>query len=164
KLCFKIIHSSTLLLPHWKALLQAEGLPEKVLPHDVLTHWNSMFDMLLAVLHHQVVLKKFTADVDNDLHEFELSREEWKAVLKDATLYFSCSGTPNLATVILAMDMINKVLAMAAVNDMEFSAPIWSSLLVAKQTLNRYYCLTDDSDLYRIAMILHPVHKTQYFE
>ncbi len=36
--------------------------------------------MLLAVLHHQVALKKFTADVDNDLREFELSREEWKAV------------------------------------------------------------------------------------
>ncbi len=50
------------------------------------------------------------------------------------------------------MDMIDKVLATAAVNDMEFSAPIRSSLLVAKQTLNRYYHLTDDSDLYHIAM------------
>ncbi|KAK0438183.1 uncharacterized protein EV420DRAFT_1220136, partial [Desarmillaria tabescens] len=108
-----------------------------------------------------------------DLHAFELSRDEWKAVqdlcdvlkvLKDATLYFSRSGIPSLATVIPAMDVIDKVFATAAVNDTKFSAPIRASLLVAKQTLNQYYHLTDDSDLYRIAMILHPVHKLVYFE
>ncbi len=73
-------------------------------------------------------------------------------VLKDATLYFSCTGTPTLTTMIPAMDMIDKVFTTAAVNNTEFSAPIWSSLLVAKKTLNQYYQLTDNSDVYRIAM------------
>lgn len=50
------------------------------------------------------------------------------------------------------MDMIDKVFAMAAVNDTQFSVPIRTSLLIAKKTLNRYYQLTDDSELYRIAM------------
>lgn len=45
-------------------------------------------------------------------------------VLKDATLYFSCLGTPSLATVILAMDIIDKVFATAAVKNTEFSASI----------------------------------------
>ncbi len=39
-----------------------------------------MYDMLHMVLHYQVAVKKFSADVDNDLRAFELSREEWKAV------------------------------------------------------------------------------------
>ncbi|KAK0218423.1 hypothetical protein EDD85DRAFT_780972 [Armillaria nabsnona] len=67
KLCFKIIHSSTLLLPQWKASLKSEGMPEKILPCDVSTRWNSTFDMLHMVLHYQVAVKKFSADVDNDL-------------------------------------------------------------------------------------------------
>ncbi len=171
------MHSSTLLLPWWKDLLKAELMPEKVLLHDILTWWNSMFDMLQMVIHYQVAMKKFTADVDNDLWEFKLSWEEWKAardlcdvlkitiiftsscfflshhhhpslfqVLKDAMLYFLCAGTSSLATVIPAMDMIDKVFATAAVNNTEFLAPIRSSLLVAKKTLNQYYQLTDDSD------------------
>ncbi|PBK68119.1 hypothetical protein ARMSODRAFT_888390 [Armillaria solidipes] len=129
--------------------------------------------MLHTVLHYQVAVKKFSADMDNDLRAFELSWEEWKAVgdlcdmlkvLKDATLYFSHAGTPTLATVIPAMDVIDKVFATAAVNNTKFSAPIRASLLVAKRTLNRYYQLTDDSDVYRIAMVLHPVHKLDYFK
>ncbi|KAF8550527.1 hypothetical protein OG21DRAFT_397915 [Imleria badia] len=46
----------------------------------------------------------------------------------------------------------------------------WTSLhpcarpsLLQKKTLNRYYELTDSSDVYRIAMVLHPRHKLQYF-
>ncbi|PBK66585.1 hypothetical protein ARMSODRAFT_849275, partial [Armillaria solidipes] len=108
-----------------------------------------------------------------ELRAFELTWEEWKAagdlhdilkVLKDATLYFSCAGTPTLATVIPAMDVINMVFAMAAVNNIKFLAPIHASLLVAKGMLNHYYQLTDDSDVYRIAIVLHPVHKLDYFE
>ncbi|PBK66584.1 hypothetical protein ARMSODRAFT_849023, partial [Armillaria solidipes] len=60
KLCFKIIHSSTLLLPCWKVLLKSEEMPEKILPRDVLTRWNSTYDMLEMVLHYQVAVKKFT--------------------------------------------------------------------------------------------------------
>ncbi|KAG1904131.1 uncharacterized protein F5891DRAFT_977614 [Suillus fuscotomentosus] len=35
---------------------------------------------------------------------------------------------------------------------------------LAKKTLNRYYELTDSSEVYRIAMILHPRHKLAYFK
>ncbi|KAF8805310.1 hypothetical protein BYT27DRAFT_7105472 [Phlegmacium glaucopus] len=33
-----------------------------------------------------------------------------------------------------------------------------------KQTLNHYYNKTDHSEVYRIAMVLHPQHKLHYFE
>jgi hypothetical protein len=71
-------------------------------------------------------------------------------VLKDATLFFSWS-TPNLATVIPAMDFINDKLT-AYVHNQALSPSIKASLELGKKTLNHYYLLTDSSEVYRIAM------------
>lgn len=71
-------------------------------------------------------------------------------VLKDATQFFS-RATPNLATVIPAMDYINDRLS-AQANDRSLSPAIKASLGLGKKTLNRYYSLTDSSEVYRIAM------------
>ena len=71
-------------------------------------------------------------------------------VLKDATQFFS-HATPNLATVIPAMDYINDRLS-AQANDRALSPAIKASLGLGKKTLNRYYSLTDSSEVYRIAM------------
>ncbi|KDR68329.1 hypothetical protein GALMADRAFT_215786 [Galerina marginata CBS 339.88] len=40
---------------------------------------------------------------------------------------------------------------------------IQHALTLAKKTLNRYYSLTDESEVYRITMVLHPQHKLDYF-
>jgi hypothetical protein len=58
-------------------------------------------------------------------------------LLKDATLYFSRS-TPNLATVIPAMDEIDKRFGVI-LQDMSFDKAIRSALRAAKATLNKYY-------------------------
>lgn len=71
-------------------------------------------------------------------------------IFKDATLFFS-RGTPNLATVIPAMDHIDKVLATTS-DSHQFSLPIRASLVIGKNTINRYYNKTDQSEVYRIAM------------
>ncbi|KAF8232401.1 hypothetical protein L208DRAFT_1272385, partial [Tricholoma matsutake] len=39
-----------------------------------------------------------------------------------------------------------------------------ASLGLGKRTLNHYYLLTDSSEVYHIAMVLHPHHKLKYFE
>ncbi|KAA1479965.1 hypothetical protein DENSPDRAFT_789736, partial [Dentipellis sp. KUC8613] len=83
-------------------------------------------------------------------------------ILKDATLFFS-RGTPNLATVIPAMDHIDTTLATNA-TDASLNTAIRASLGMVKRTLNRYYNLTDSSEVYRIAMVLHPRHKLAYFK
>jgi hypothetical protein len=36
--------------------------------------------MLKFILEHRKAIDKFTADKDNDLRPFELSREEWKVI------------------------------------------------------------------------------------
>ncbi|PIL36561.1 hypothetical protein GSI_00250 [Ganoderma sinense ZZ0214-1] len=171
KISFKIIHSTTLLLPAWYASCAAEGLPEKLLPRDVRTRWNSTFDMLDGALKARVVVDKMTGEKAHGLRAYELSEDEWEIarqlrhvlkVFKDATLFFS-RGTPNLATVIPAMDHIDQVLTTASLNEDEYDDAIRVACGLAKTTLNAYYSLTDASSAYRIAMILHPRHKTEYF-
>ncbi|KAH8995600.1 hypothetical protein EDB92DRAFT_1794416, partial [Lactarius akahatsu] len=85
-------------------------------------------------------------------------------IFKDATLFFS-QGTPNLATVILAMDHINKVLATPPSDSShQFSPAICAALAVGKSAMNKYYNKTDHSEVYRMAMVLHPCHKLEYFK
>ncbi|KAG1765575.1 hypothetical protein EDD22DRAFT_766221, partial [Suillus occidentalis] len=105
------------------------------------------------------------------LGEYELSEDEWPLVkqlrdvlkiLKDATSYFSCS-TPNLAMVIPAMDHIDQVFTNCILKKELLEPAIRAALGLAKRTLNRYYSLTDKSEVYRIAMVLHPRHKLSYF-
>jgi hypothetical protein len=65
-------------------------------------------------------------------------------------LFFSC-GTPNLATVVPAMDLIDKVLATSS-DDHDFSLSIHSALVIGKNTINCYYNKTDHSETYHIVM------------
>ncbi|KAJ3767072.1 hypothetical protein FB446DRAFT_652718 [Lentinula raphanica] len=70
------------------------------------------------------------------------------------------TGT-NIASVIPAMDTINEAFASGILNENNgservLSEPIRHALGIGKRTLNKYYSLTDDSDLYCIAMGLSP--------
>jgi len=70
---------------------------------------------------------------------------------------------PNLARVIPAMDHIDETFSTDSLD--EFKDPaICAALSIARKTLNRYYGLTDSSEVYRIAMVLHPRHKLTYFQ
>lgn len=66
------------------------------------------------------------------------------------TNYFSRS-TPNLSRVIPAIDHVDKHLASAAL-DKKFDSSIQAALAIGKKLLNKYYDMTDHSELYRIAM------------
>jgi hypothetical protein len=71
--------------------------------------------------------------------------------LKDATLYFS-RGTPNLPTVIPAMDHIDTIFTNATLPSSKNHLAVRAAIETAKHTLNKYYSLTDFSEVYRIAM------------
>ena len=67
-------------------------------------------------------------------------------ILKDTTLYFS-RATPNLATVIPAMDHVDNMLTSYSCNK-KYLPSICATVQLAKNTLNRYYELTDSSETY----------------
>jgi hypothetical protein len=98
------------------------------------------------------------------------------------TLFF-WGSTPNLATIIPAMDIIDEKFTTDSLDHSRFEAPIRATLGLTKKTLNRYYNLTDSSEVYQIAMgmyhfilplsiyadvcdyaVLHPRHKLAYFK
>ncbi|KAF9550316.1 hypothetical protein CPC08DRAFT_647963, partial [Agrocybe pediades] len=81
KLVFKVINSTTLLLPAWKdTVANDDDLEDRLILCDVITQWNSTYDMLMFVLEYRGVVEKFTANHKNDVHELELSDEEWSIV------------------------------------------------------------------------------------
>ncbi|KAG2052101.1 hypothetical protein BDR06DRAFT_888458, partial [Suillus hirtellus] len=53
KLAYKLIHSTTVLLPTWHKALHASGQFISNMPWDVATWWNLTFDMLKYVLDHR---------------------------------------------------------------------------------------------------------------
>ena len=78
KLAYKIVNSSTLLLPKWKKHLAALKMEERLMPQDVRTHWNSTFKMLEFAMRHRKLLDLLCADRANGLRDLKLKPEEWK--------------------------------------------------------------------------------------
>jgi hypothetical protein len=137
-------------------------------------------DLRHARFCHQV-LDTITSECEMKVCSYELTQEEWDIathlckvlkvcdlfllgidysinhlpkIFKDATLFFS-RGTPNIATVIPAMDHIDTKLATDASND-KYPLSIQAALAMGKKTLNRYYNKTDHSEIFRIAMGMPP--------
>jgi hypothetical protein len=177
-MAYAIKNSTTIILPRWRVLLDELELKSRMMPRDVTTRWNSTYDMLEFALAFREPLDAITSEKEMKLRKFEMDNDEWEIasqlcevlkvslslaivpfliilihlqVFKDATLFFSRDGTPNLATVIPAMDCIEEVLTTNAV-DQKLSLSIRAALAIGKRTLNRYYCKTALSDVYRIAM------------
>lgn len=133
--------------------------------------------MLSFALEYQEALKQLTSDLSNGLRSFELDDMEWELAaelaeilkvrrkrlkiiiadvshhaqyLKDGTLFFS-RDSPNLQKVLPAMDKIDDYFT-NRLNDQSLNVAIRAAMISAKATLNKYYELTDDAEVYRIAI------------
>ncbi|KAF5332362.1 hypothetical protein D9758_016948 [Tetrapyrgos nigripes] len=170
KTSFKIINSTTLLLPQWRSILEELNQLQTVIPRDVSTHWNSTCDLLGYCIEkeHKKAYRSITsAEEDNGLGQYTLSKKEWAIavqlhevldVLRDATVLFS-RKTPNLSTVLPVLDDIDQM----GLNN-QLDPAIRAAVSLAKKTLNKYYGKFDYSKVYRIVMVLHPRHKLNYFK
>lgn len=111
-----------------------------------------------------------------------------RQVLKRATTFFS-QEEPVVADVIPYIDEIDQLFTTRLVtlhtadgneDNIAISSAFKTCLILASRTLNKYYALTDDTSIYRIAMstyvllymyaltdtrlsVLHPSHKREYF-
>jgi hypothetical protein len=80
KLAYKIIHSTTIVLPAWRQILQGLKKSVTLMPHDVTTRWNSTFDMVDYALEHRAAVDTVTQQRDLRLRTLELADHEWVIV------------------------------------------------------------------------------------
>ncbi|KAF5366396.1 hypothetical protein D9758_009756 [Tetrapyrgos nigripes] len=147
-LSFSLIHSTTIGLPQWRAACICNHLPNRIIPRDVRTRWNSTFDMLEFVLKYQKAVDDITGNKDLPYRKHELTSVEWQ-VLKD------------LCYVLQATFLVNNTPPSLASQPLHSS--VKAALRLAKKLMNRYYSRTDESSIYRISMVLHPGLKLEYF-
>jgi hypothetical protein len=95
---FKIINSTTLLLPAWKETLKDLKLAVKYMPRDVATHWNSTFDMLHFALEYRAAIDAMMDKRKLGLGDYELDDEEWTLVeqLRDILKVLSNAVAPSV--------------------------------------------------------------------
>lgn len=91
------------------------------------------------------------AEGESHNHMIQSTTSTHCQILKDGTEFFS-RGTPNLATVIPAMDHIDTTFTNAIQPTSKTHLAIRYALRLAKKTLNKYYSMTDEVEVYRIAM------------
>ncbi|KIM88425.1 hypothetical protein PILCRDRAFT_95596 [Piloderma croceum F 1598] len=75
----------------------------------------------------------------------------------------SQSSTPLIHQVIPLFDGITCALDDYAGN-IDYAPAVCMAAVRGRTMLNKYYGLTDDSVVYRIAMLLHPCYKSTYFQ
>ena len=72
-------------------------------------------------------------------------------ILKEGTEFFSML-TPPVSSVIPAMDTIDRTFMTASMGGDFFSLPIKVALELSKHILNKYYNLTDESEIHRVSI------------
>jgi len=77
-----IKNSSTIVLPRWYEVLESLSLEPHMMPRDVVTRWNSTYDMLEFATEYHAALNVMTANHDMNLRKFELSKKEWAMAIE----------------------------------------------------------------------------------
>ena len=77
-LAFKVIHSTMSVLPAWDAACAEQGLQPKHIPRDVLTQWNSAFDMVDFAVEYDQVVDNIMDKRKLALGKYAIDEEEWE--------------------------------------------------------------------------------------
>ena len=80
RLSFAIIHSTTIALPAWRRIRTDLGLKPKLIPRNVVTRWNSTYDMMEFALKYRKPIDIITADKSLKLRKYELDNDDWEII------------------------------------------------------------------------------------
>ena len=79
---FAIKDSTTIILPQWFTTLEDCGLGEQMMPRDIITRWNSTYNMLEFSCDYREALDLITGNQKMKLRQYELSEEDWEIATK----------------------------------------------------------------------------------
>ncbi|OAV87198.1 hypothetical protein PTTG_06221, partial [Puccinia triticina 1-1 BBBD Race 1] len=101
-------------------------------------------------------LDKFDLDLARDLLEI-------LSIFYEITLQILISGSACLSNIVVFIDQITKHLS-TAISGSKYPPALKNACQIGLKIMNKYYSLTDNSPLYRIAIILHPLFRDKYFK
>ncbi|QRV78760.1 integrase core domain protein [Ceratobasidium sp. AG-Ba] len=147
--------------------------PER--PHnvrrDVRTRWNSTCDMAVDADRTFVAILATQRDASLDVPRKHRLHSEDRRFIKGLVSLFkplavvteslSRAGVPLLADVVLHFDSLEYEYTNIA-SDSDQPAYMRAGAQRARTVLNKYYEMTDQSHLYRAAILLHPSMRRQY--
>ncbi|KAF8173555.1 hypothetical protein K438DRAFT_1469302, partial [Mycena galopus ATCC 62051] len=62
RFAFAVVHSTTIALPAWRKTCEAHNKRVRLIPRDVRTRWNSLYDMLVVTIEYREVVNSLTSD------------------------------------------------------------------------------------------------------
>ncbi|KAJ3511644.1 hypothetical protein NMY22_g15587 [Coprinellus aureogranulatus] len=148
-----------------------------LLQKDVSTRWNSTAELSVSGRHLRPALDRLVVQLEFNkstgvcLRHFKPTDTEWKVLeqltplldnITYATKELSRSAKLLVHEVIPIMDTLTAVFN-EVIDDTSLHLAVRHAALCGARMLNKYYSKTDDSIVYRIAMILHPHYKMEYF-
>ncbi|KNE96537.1 hypothetical protein PSTG_10242 [Puccinia striiformis f. sp. tritici PST-78] len=142
---------------------------------DVRTRWNSTLDQLVSIIRCEKAIMGWQKDkklgLDRKYHinsvDIQLAKDlvSILGVFYEQTLQVLTPGSSWLTHIIVFIDEITDLLSNAIKgDDNEYPPALRNACRVGLQLTNKYYTLTDCSPLFRIAMVLHPSFKDEYFK
>ncbi|KAJ6561196.1 hypothetical protein DFH09DRAFT_921392 [Mycena vulgaris] len=103
RIAYTIVNSTTLVKPRWEAILQEVNLSQRLMPRDVSTRWNSMYDMLVFALQYRKAVDSLTGDRKLDLRIYEMDDAEWLVAQQLADVLEYYDKTDHSETYRIAM-------------------------------------------------------------
>ncbi|OJT13582.1 hypothetical protein TRAPUB_9870 [Trametes pubescens] len=157
---------------------EVPDINSEVLVRSVATRWNTVAAVIERALELQEVLSdlcdmaQFNKPRGVRLRRFILIEEDWTLLdqlhrLLDPFVYstneISHSSRGLVHEVIPFMDLLTEHVD-EFIADETLHPAVRGAAKRGRAILDKYYTLTDTTTVYRIAMMLHPRYKTQYFK
>ncbi|KNE94320.1 hypothetical protein PSTG_12345 [Puccinia striiformis f. sp. tritici PST-78] len=142
---------------------------------DVTTWWNSTLMQLTSIVRCSAAILDWQKDKNHGpsrehfitQSDLDLARDLVDVLqpFYEITLQVSIRGAARIAQVVVFIDQITSHLSTAISNKTDgYPAALRNACRAGIQLTNKYYTLTDCSPLYRVAMVLHPSFKDEYFK
>ncbi|KAJ6555813.1 hypothetical protein B0H19DRAFT_862980, partial [Mycena capillaripes] len=153
------VHDSATLQSKFEKLVAANmDAGQKVaLDRRVPTRWNSDLACLAAHVQFEIPVKQLTSD---GLEEYALTPAQWELakqlcevleIFEDITRLFSQAEVPLVYEVIPMLECLEDKLTNVR-NTASLPAVIRVAAIAALKVVGKYYALTDDCEVYRIAI------------
>ncbi|EFP84281.2 uncharacterized protein PGTG_10659 [Puccinia graminis f. sp. tritici CRL 75-36-700-3] len=148
---------------------------------DVRTRWNSTHTQVNSIVRCEAAIlvgylnpslvwqrhKRHGIERKHYLDEsdFALARDlaNLLNIFYEITLQLSISGSARLANIVVFIDQITEHLS-TVISGSEYPPALKNACRIGLKITNKYYSLTDCSPLYRIAIVLHPSFRDEYFK